>query len=88
MNRTFWYVCTHIVDGKEVEGLGSDYNFASSYVRKDKVESLIDFIVNKSYHHKDIVNVYKIPDSLFNKYPSINVLDYPQYKIDIARYRK
>jgi hypothetical protein len=39
MNRVFWYVCTHIVDGLEREGLGSDYNFSSTYVTAKSINT-------------------------------------------------
>ena len=85
-----WYVCSYKdSDGVECQGLGSDFNFYTSYVRKDCVRKFIEYIVNKSYRHNDIVNVYKLTDTQFNHYPSYNVVkELPQCRINIDFYRK
>ena len=44
---------------------GSDGIFTCRYVRPDKVRELINFIVNKSYHHETIESIYQLTGKQF-----------------------
>lgn len=65
-----WLVPVH-KDG--IVRIGSDAIFACSYVRQDKVCELINFIVNKSYHHETIESIYQLTEKQFRDIDIFNL---------------
>lgn len=65
-----WFVPVH--EGDTVH-LGSDGMYVCYYKRADKVRALLNFIINKSYRHETIKEVYKITDQQFRDENIFNV---------------